>query len=333
MSQLPERMKVCEIRAPGGAEVLVSGERPLPVPGAGEVLVRVAAAGVNRPDVFQRKGLYPPPPGASDILGLEVSGEVVALGSGVSSLAEGDKICGLLAGGGYAEYAVIPELQCLPVPGQLSMIEAAALPETYFTVWSNVFDRGALKSGESILIHGGSSGIGTTAIQLAAAMGATVYATAGTDEKCRACEALGATLAVNYKEQDFVEVFREATAGRGVDLILDMVAGSYLERNVSLAAVDGRIVIIAFLGGTRADMDWRPVMVKRLTITGSTLRPRSVEEKGAIAAALKQHAWPLLESGRIRPVISKVFPLEKASRAHALMESSEHIGKIILEVV
>jgi NADPH2:quinone reductase len=332
MSQLPEYMLVCEIRTPGAHDVLVPGQRPLPVPGPGEVLVKVAAAGVNRPDVFQRKGLYPPPPGASDILGLEVSGEVVALGDGVSSLEVGDRLCGLLAGGGYAEYAVIPELQCLPVPGELSMLEAAALPETYFTVWSNVFDRGGLKAGETILIHGGSSGIGTTAIQLAAAMGATVYATAGTDEKCRACEALGATLAVNYKEEDFVEVLREATDGRGVDLILDMVAGSYLERNVSLAAVDGRIVIIAFLGGTRADMDWRPVMVKRLTITGSTLRPRSVQEKGEIAAALRKNVWPLLESGRIRPVISKVFPLEKAGKAHALMESSEHIGKIMLEV-
>lgn len=333
MSQLPERMLVCEIRAPGAPDVLVPGERPIPVPGPGEVLVKVAAAGVNRPDVFQRKGLYPPPPGASDILGLEISGEVVLLGDGVSSLALGDKICGLLAGGGYAEYAVIPELQCLPVPAGLSMIEAASLPETYFTVWSNVFDRGALKAGETFLVHGGSSGIGTTAIQLAAAMGARVYATAGTDEKCRACEALGATLAVNYKEQDFVEVFREATDGRGVDLILDMVAGSYLERNVTLAAVDGRIVIIAFLGGTRADMDWRPVMVKRLTITGSTLRPRPVKEKGEIAAALRKHVWPLLESEKIRPVISKVFPLEKASRAHTLMESSQHIGKIMLELV
>jgi len=333
MSQLPDHMLVCEIRAPGAPEVLVPGERPLPVPGHGEVLVKVAAAGVNRPDVFQRKGLYPPPPGASDILGLEVSGEVVALGDAVSGLKLGDKVCGLLAGGGYAEYAVIPELQCLPVPGELSMLEAAALPETYFTVWSNVFDRGGLKAGETILIHGGSSGIGTTAIQLAAAMGATVYATAGTDEKCRACEALGATLAVNYKEQDFVEVFQEATDGRGVDLILDMVAGSYLERDVTLAAVDGRIVIIAFLGGTRADMDWRPVMVKRLTITGSTLRPRSVEEKGEIAASLREQVWPLLESGRIRPVISKVFPLEQAAKAHALMESSKHIGKIMLEVV
>jgi len=333
MSQLPDHMLVCEIRAPGAPEVLVPGERPLPVPGHGEVLVKVAAAGINRPDVFQRKGLYPPPPGASDILGLEVSGEVVALGDAVSGLKLGDKVCGLLAGGGYAEYAVIPELQCLPVPGELSMLEAAALPETYFTVWTNVFDRGGLKAGETILIHGGSSGIGTTAIQLAAAMGATVYATAGTDEKCRACEALGATLAVNYKEQDFVEVFQEATDGRGVDLILDMVAGSYLERDVTLAAVDGRIVIIAFLGGTRADMDWRPVMVKRLTITGSTLRPRSVEEKGEIAASLREQVWPLLESGRIRPVISKVFPLEQAAKAHALMESSKHIGKIMLEVV
>ena len=296
------------------------------------LLLKVAAAGVNRPDVFQRKGFYPPPAGASDILGLEVSGEVVALGDGVSRLSVGDKVCALLAGGGYAEYATAPEPQCLPVPAGLSMLEAAALPETYFTVWSTVFERGGLKAGETLLVHGGSSGIGTTAIQLASALGATVYATAGSKEKCRACTDLGAALAVNYKEEDFVEMLLEATGGRGVDLILDMVAGSYLERNVTLAAVDGRIVIIAFLGGTRAEMDWRPVMVKRLTITGSTLRPRTVEEKGAIARALQEKVWPLLESGQVRPVISKVFPLEQAAQAHALMESSEHIGKIMLEI-
>ncbi|MCW8845057.1 MAG: NAD(P)H-quinone oxidoreductase [Gammaproteobacteria bacterium] len=325
-------MSVSEIRAPGAPEVLVSGTRPIPVPDPGEVLLKVAAAGVNRPDVFQRKGFYPPPAGASDILGLEVSGEVVALGDGVSRLSVGDKVCALLAGGGYAEYATAPEPQCLPVPAGLSMLEAAALPETYFTVWSTVFERGGLKAGETLLVHGGSSGIGTTAIQLASALGATVYATAGSKEKCRACTDLGAALAVNYKEEDFVEMLREATGGRGVDLILDMVAGSYLERNVTLAAVDGRIVIIAFLGGTRAEMDWRPVMVKRLTITGSTLRPRTVEEKGAIARALQEKVWPLLESGQVRPVISKVFPLEQAAQAHALMESSEHIGKIMLEI-
>jgi len=332
VSQLPRSMLVSEIRAPGAPEVLVSGTRSIPVPGPGEVLLRVAAAGVNRPDVFQRKGLYPPPAGASDILGLEISGEVMVLGDDVSSLSTGDKVCALLAGGGYAEYAVAPALQCLPVPAGLSMLEAAALPETFFTVWSTVFETGGLKAGETLLVHGGSSGIGTTAIQLASALGATVYATAGSKEKCRACETLGAALAVNYKEEDFVEMLREATVGRGVDLILDMVAGSYLERNVSLAAVDGRIVIIAFLGGTRAEMDWRPVMVKRLTITGSTLRPRTVAEKGAIARALKENVWPLLESGRVLPVISKVFPLEQAAQAHALMESSEHIGKIMLEV-
>ncbi|MCJ7556752.1 MAG: NAD(P)H-quinone oxidoreductase, partial [Gammaproteobacteria bacterium] len=281
-------MLVSEIRAPGAPEVLVVGTRSIPVPGPGEVLLKVAAAGVNRPDVFQRKGLYPPPAGASDILGLEVSGEVLALGDGVSSLSTGDNVCALLAGGGYAEYAVAPALQCLPVPAGLSMLEAAALPETFFTVWSTVFETGGLKPGETLLVHGGSSGIGTTAIQLASALGATVYATAGSKEKCRVCETLGAALAVNYKEEDFVEMLREATGGRGVDLILDMVAGSYLERNVTLAAVDGRIVIIAFLGGTRAEMDWRPVMVKRLTITGSTLRPRTVAEKGAIARALKE---------------------------------------------
>jgi NADPH2:quinone reductase len=332
MSELPQSMLVSEIRAPGGPEVLIPGTRPLPLPGPGEVLLRVAAAGVNRPDVFQRKGLYPPPAGASDILGLEVSGEVLMLGEGVSSLSPGDKVCALLAGGGYAEYAVAPEPQCLPVPAGLSMLEAAALPETFFTVWSTVFETGGLQPGETLLVHGGSSGIGTTAIQLASVLGATVYATAGSQEKCRACMALGATLAVNYKEEDFVEVVREANGGRGIDLVLDMVAGSYLERNVSLAAVDGRIVIIAFLGGTRAEMDWRPVMVKRLTITGSTLRPRTVAEKGAIAQALKEHVWPLLESGQVRPVISQVFPLEQAAQAHALMESSEHIGKIVLDL-
>jgi NADPH2:quinone reductase len=332
MSELPQTMLVSEIRAPGGPDVLVTATRPLPAPGPGEVLVKVAGAGVNRPDVFQRKGLYPPPPGASDIPGLEVSGEVVALGAGVRGLAHGDKVCCLLAGGGYAQYTVAPEVQCLPVPTPLSMLEAAALPETYFTVWTNVFDRGGLKAGESFLVHGGSSGIGTTAIQLASAIGATVYATAGSAKKCRACEELGARLVVNYKEQDFVEALLEETSGRGVDLVLDMVAGSYLERDVQLAAEDGRIVIIAFLGGTRAEMDWRPVMVKRLTITGSTLRPLPVARKGEIARALRTHIWPLLESGRVRPVISKVFPLEQAAQAHALMESSEHIGKIILEL-
>ncbi len=332
MSQLPQSMLVSEIRAPGGPEVLVPGTRPLPVPGAGEVLLKVSAAGVNRPDVFQRKGLYPPPAGASDILGLEVSGEVLVLGDGVSGFSPGDKVCALLSGGGYAEYAVAPEPQCLPIPAGLSMLEAAALPETFFTVWSTVFETGGLRPGETLLVHGGSSGIGTAAIQLASALGATVYTTAGSREKCRACEDLGAVLAVNYREQDFVEVLREASGGRGVDLVLDMVAGSYLERNVSLAAVDGRIVIIAFLGGSRAEMDWRPVMVKRLMITGSTLRPRTVAEKGAIAQALKENVWPLLESGRVRPVISEVFPLERAAEAHLLMESSEHIGKIMLEV-
>lgn len=324
-------MRVIEIPVPGGPEALVPGDRPVPEPGPGEVLIRVSAAGVNRPDVFQRMGSYPPPPGASDIPGLEVAGVVVGSAGGVTWPAVGDSVCALLAGGGYAEYAVAPAVQCLPVPDGLSLAEAAALPETFFTVWSNVFDRGGLKAGESFLVHGGSSGIGTTAIQLARAFGATVYTTAGTAEKCRACERLGAKRAVNYRDEDFVEVLRGETDGQGVDVILDMVAGPYLSRDVELAAADGRIVIIAFLGGSHAELDFRPVMVKRLTITGSTLRARSSAFKGAIAQSLRRHVWPLLERGTVRPIVHARLPLEQAHRAHALMETSAHIGKIVLE--
>jgi len=325
-------MRVVEISEPGGPEVLEPGTRPRPEPGEDEVLIEVAAAGINRPDVFQRKGLYPPPPGASDIPGLEVAGTVAGLGGGVKDWQIGDRLCALVAGGGYAEFATAPKQQCLPLPAGLSFVQGAAIPETFFTVWTNVFDRGRLRSGESLLIHGGTSGIGTTAIQLASAMGSTVYATAGSDEKCEACKELGATVAVNYKEADFVQVLKDETGGKGVDVILDMVAGDYVARNLSLAAVDGRIVIIAFLGGSQAQLDLRPLMVRRLTLTGSTLRPQSIAAKGAIAAALRERVWPLIEAGRVSPKIFQTFGLEQASEAHALMESSVHIGKIVLEV-
>lgn len=325
-------MRVVEISEPGGPEVLEPGTRPRPEPGEDEVLIEVAAAGINRPDVFQRKGLYPPPPGASDIPGLEVAGTVAGLGGGVKDWQIGDRLCALVAGGGYAEFATAPKQQCLPLPAGLSFVQGAAIPETFFTVWTNVFDRGRLRSGDSLLIHGGTSGIGTTAIQLASAMGSTVYATAGSDEKCEACKELGATVAVNYKEADFVQILKDETGGKGVDVILDMVAGDYVARNLSLAAVDGRIVIIAFLGGSQAQLDLRPLMVRRLTLTGSTLRPQSIAAKGAIAAALKERVWPLIEAGRVKPRIFQTFGLEQASEAHALMESSVHIGKIVLEV-
>ncbi len=328
----PETMTVIEIKTPGGPEVLIPGHRPMPVPGAGEVLVAVAAAGVNRPDVLQRQGGYPPPPGASDVLGLEIAGTVTAVGPGVTSLKLGDKVCALLAGGGYASHAVAPVAQCLPVPTPLSMVEAAGLPETCFTVWTNVFERGGLKPGETVLIHGGSSGIGTTAIQFARALGSRVFATAGSDDKCRACEALGAETAINYRTQDFVEVVKSATGGRGADVILDMVGGDYLQRNIAAAAIEGRIVNIAYLKGSKAEVDFNPVLRKRLTLTASTLRPRTVEQKGAIAAALRERIWPLLEAGRIKPQIYKTFPLADAAKAHRLMESSEHIGKIVLVV-
>ena len=332
MSQLPGTMRAVAIETAGGPEVLRVADMPVPRPATGEVLIAVEAAGVNRPDVFQRQGLYPPPPGASEIPGLEVAGTVVEAGEGVAESAVGSRVCALLAGGGYAEYAVAPAGQCLPVPTGFSAVEAAALPETFFTVWSNVFDRGRLQPGESLLVHGGSSGIGTTAIQMGATLGATVYATAGSGGKCAVCEELGATLAVNYRQKDFVEVLRDATGGRGIDVTLDMVAGPYVERNAQLAAVDGRIVIIAFLGGSVATVDFRPVMMKRLVVTGSTLRARSVAFKTDIARKLQERIWPLLEAGRIRPVIHQQFALAEAGKAHALMESSQHIGKLVLQM-
>ena len=325
-------MQFVDIVEPGDPEVLQVASCPVPTAGPGQLLVKVEAAGVNRPDVLQRKGMYPVPPSASPIAGLEVCGEVVAHGDGASKFGIGEKICALVNGGGYAEYVAVPEGQCLPVPDGLSAVEAAALPETFFTVWTNVFNRGALKSGESFLVHGGSSGIGTTAIQLAKARGATVFATAGSKEKCAACEELGATLGVNYREQDFVEVLKEATDGKGIDVILDMVSGDYLPRNVELAAMHGRIVIIATLRGRQADLNIGPIMLKCLVLTGSVLRPRTDAEKAAIADALLEHAWPLIESGKVKPVIHSVFPLEDAAKAHALMESSEHIGKIVLNL-
>jgi NADPH:quinone reductase len=328
----PACMIAIGIKTPGGPEVLAPERRDVPAPGSREVLIRVEAAGVNRPDVLQRKGHYAPPPGASDIPGLEVAGRVVACGPSVTRWRVGDSICALVAGGGYAEYTVAPEEQCLPIPAGLTAIEAAALPEAFFTVWTNVFERGRLTAGERLLVHGGSSGIGTTAIQLARAFDAVVYATAGSAEKCRACEALGAARAINYREEDFVDVIRTATDGRGVDVVLDMVGGDYVARNLSVLATDGRLVQIAFLKGSTATIDLGDVMRRRLTITGSTLRPRSPAEKGAIAAALKERVWPLLASGAIRPVIHAVVPLEGAAAAHRLMESSEHIGKIVLEV-
>jgi NADPH2:quinone reductase len=296
------------------------------------VLIKVAAAGVNRPDVFQRLGAYPPPPGASPILGLEVAGEVVALGEGCRLRHTGDKVCALTNGGGYAELVTVPETQCLPIPEGLSMVEAAALPETCFTVWSNVFDRAGLKPGESFLVHGGSSGIGTTAIQMARGLGATVFATAGSDDKCKACENLGAEIAVNYQQQDFVDVLLSATHGSGVDVILDMVGGDYIARNIKVAAMDGRIVNIAYLRGSKVEMDFRPVMMKRLTLTGSTLRPQSTDTKAAIARSLQERVWPLIEAGQMKPHVAKVFPLSEAAAAHRFMESGVHIGKIILTV-
>jgi NADPH2:quinone reductase len=306
------------------------GNRPKPVAGAGEVLIEVAAAGVNRPDVMQRKGMYPPPPGASDIPGLEVAGTVVAIGEGVALLAVGDQVCALVTGGGYAEFCIAPEVQCLPVPRGLTMIEAASLPENYFTVWTNVFDRGRLARGESLLVQGGSSGIGVSAIQIAHALGSRVFATAGSPAKCTACERLGAERAINYREEDFVEVTKSATGGHGVDVILDMIGGEYVPREIAALAEEGRLVLISTMGGAKAEIDLRAVMGRRLSITGSTLRARSSEFKGGIARSLRANVWPLLESGSVKPVVHATFPLERASEAHRLMESSEHIGKIVL---
>jgi putative PIG3 family NAD(P)H quinone oxidoreductase len=333
MTALPATMTAIEITEPGGPEVLKPASRPMPLPGAGEVLIQVAAAGINRPDVMQRQGSYPPPPGASDIPGLEVAGTVVAVGLGVNHVKVGDAVCALVTGGGYASYCVAPEPQCLPVPKGFSMVEAAALPETFFTVWTNLFERGALKSGETVLIHGGTSGIGTTAIQLAKALGAhQIFATAGSRDKCHAAEKLGATRGIDYKHEDFVKIVKDMTGGRGVDVILDMVGGDYIQRNISALAVEGRIVYIAFLRGAQAEVNFTPLMLKRGTITGSTLRARTVEQKGAIAAPLKRVVWPLLDQGKVKPVIHRTFPLAQASEAHRLMESSEHIGKIVLTV-
>lgn len=325
-------MKAIEISEPGGPDVLKLVERPDPVPGPGEVLIQVAAAGVNRPDVFQRQGRYAPPPGASDLPGLEVAGRIVSGDVGDTGLAVGDRVCALVAGGGYAEYCVAPAAQCLPVPKGLSDIEAAGLPETYFTVWSNVFDRGQLSPGESLLVHGGASGIGTTAIQLASAMGHTVYATAGSDERARAVEKLGAALCVNYRTHDYVEEIRRVTNSKRVDVVLDMVAGDYINRNIQCLADDGRIVIIALLGGSKATIDCGQILRRRLTITGSTLRPRPVAFKGVIAQSLRRRVWPLLEAGKIHPVIHSQFPLAQACDAHAVMDAGEQIGKIILTV-
>lgn len=329
---VPQEMTAIEITEPGGPEVLKPGKRPVPEPGEGEILIKVAAAGINRPDVFQRKGTYPPPPGAPDTPGLEVSGAVVSTGAGVTRWKEGDQVCALVAGGGYAEYCTAPEVQALPVPKGIELVDAAALPETFFTVWTNVFDRARLKDGETLLVHGGTSGIGTTAIQLATALGATVYATAGSDEKCGVCVDLGATLAVNYRDADFEAEIKAATDKRGVDVVLDMVAGDYIMKNIRLLAPEGRLVFIAFLKGSKAEVDFNRLMRNRLSILGSTLRPQSVEAKGKIAARLAETVWPLIEAGRIRPVIDTRLPLAEAAQGHALMESSQHIGKIILTV-
>ena len=329
---VPASMKAIEILEPGGPEMLRPCTRPVPAPAEGEILVRVAAAGVNFPDVAQRRGNYPPPPGASDLPGLELSGEVVALGPGVSGPAPGEPVCALVSGGGYAEYCAVPVPQCLPVPDGLDMVQAAALPETFFTVWTNLFDGGRLKAGETVLIHGGSGGIGTTAIQIARAFGARVFATARTAEKCAFCQELGAERAINYAEEDFVAVARELTEKRGVDLILDMVGGDYLARNIRALAVEGRLVQIAVQKGAEATIPLGLLMVKRLVLTGSTLRPRTVAQKGAIADALRERVWPLLAEGSVRPVIHTTFALDEATDAHALMESSAHIGKIVLTV-
>lgn len=325
-------MKAVEISAFGAPDVLRIVERPDPVAGTGEILIRVEAAGVNRPDVVQRMGKYPPPPGASDLPGLEVAGTVAALGEGVIGWAVGDPICALVAGGGYAELAAVPQEQCLPMPKGLTAIQAAGIPETFFTVWTNVFQRGKLHAGESILIHGGSSGIGTTAIQLAKAFGATVLATAGSDDKCEAIRTLGADHAFNYRTQDWVAEGKRVTDGHGVDLILDIVGGDYIPRNLDLLAIEGRLVQIAFLKSAKAEVDFSMLMRKRLTMTGSTLRPRSPAEKGVIARELRQHVWPLLERGTVAPVIHQVFPLAEAAAAHRLMEESAHVGKLILSI-
>jgi NADPH:quinone reductase len=326
-------MRAIQITQPGKPEVLQLCERPTPQLRPGEVLIKVHAAGINRPDVLQRMGHYPVPPGASDLPGLEVAGEIVDGDLSGSSFHKGDMVCALVQGGGYAEFCAAPLVQCLPIPAGLTPVQAASLPETFFTVWSNVFDRSALAKGEALLVQGGSSGIGVTAIQIASALGHRVFATAGTDEKCRACESLGAERGINYKSEDFVEVTRQLTGGKGVDVVLDMVAGPYVAREIACLADDGRIALIALLGGAKAEVDLGQVLRRRLSISGSTLRPRPVAFKAAIAERLRERVWPLIEQGKIKPVIYQTFPLEQAAQAHALMESSTHIGKIVLEVV
>ena len=327
---IPETMRVVEITEPGPPEALQIGTRPLPVPGAGEVSIRVAAAGVNRADTMQRKGNYPPPPGASDIPGLEVSGTVAGVGQEVSGLAVGDEVCALLTGGGYAEYCVAPAPQCLPLPAGVSLIEAAALPEAYATVWTNVLDRGRLQEGESLLVHGGSSGIGTVAIQLARLFGARIFATAGTPAKCATCVELGAERAIDYRAEDFAVVVREATGGRGVDVILDMVGGAYLQRNLASLAVEGRLVIIALMEGAQAELDLARLMSRRLTVTGATLRARSIAQKAEIMTALRARVWPRFASDELRPIVHATYPLADAAEAHRVMESSVHTGKLLL---
>ncbi len=329
---IPGEMQVIEITEPGGPQVLRPAVRPVPEPAADEILIRIHAAGVNRPDALQRAGRYAPPPGASDLPGLEAAGEVAAVGAAVSRWQVGDSVCALLPGGGYAEYAVTHQDHALPVPKGMGMREAAALCETFFTVWTNVFVRGGLKAGETVLIHGGSSGIGTTAIQLARLRGARVLVTAGSDEKCQACRDLGAARAINYRSEDFVAAVTEETDGQGVDVILDMVGGDYIPRNLKALALEGRLVMIAFLGGAVAEVNFAQIMAKRLTVTGSTLRPQSVQAKAEIAGDLLREVWPLLNAGRLAPVMDEVFPLVKAAQAHARMESSVHVGKIVLDV-
>lgn len=331
-TDLPETMTVVAITEPGGPTVLKPEQRPVPLPGEGEILIRVKAAGVNRPDVHQRRGTYPPPPGASDLPGLEAAGEVAAVGSGVKRWRIGDQVTALTPGGGYAQYCLVHESNALPIPHGFTFTEAAALPETFFTVWHNVFERGGLKAGETLLVHGGSSGIGTTAIQLATAFGAKVIVTAGSPEKCEACLKLGAVRAINYRQEDFVLAVKEATGGAGADVILDMVGGDYVDRNYAAGAEDGRIVQIALLSGAKAEANFAKLMMKRLTHTGSTLRPRSVAFKARIAAELETRVWPLLASRKISPVMDMIFPLREAWRAHQRMEAGAHIGKIVLDV-
>jgi len=330
MTEIPETMTCIEIVKPGGPEVLQPTVLPVPHPEDGEVLIAVKAAGVNRPDCIQRQGHYAPPPGVTDIPGLEVAGEIIAVGRDPGRWKTGDEVCALVAGGGYAEYVAAPALQCLPIPGPLSMVEAAALPETCFTVWTNVFERAGLKPGESLLVHGGSSGIGTTAIQIASRLGARVITTAGSEEKCKVCRELGAEQAVNYKEEDFVTAAKDFTGGVGVDVVLDMVGGEYIQRNIKALGPDGRHISIAFLSGSKAEVNFMPVMLKRLTLTGSTLRPLPIDRKGEIMKALEETVWPLIAKGEIAPVVHGTFSMAQAADAHRLMESSQHIGKIIL---